>query len=215
MEVLQAAFRVFGDILIEEGEFRIRGFASFKLRIRPEHYRTYRMRSFTPKHYPEAVYVKTEVSDIVYKRVNMLYNEEDPKYKEELKKQLGVVYERAVRAENMMRLWAENRKKYKEQFINNRNEASTRILRKSLRMAMPDAPEEEIERLLMKSLEYVIPAEREAETAEEKIQEARYLAAQRSYQNWVQTYASKNHEFNTGRKKETLESYPKPPETGV
>ena len=52
------------------------------------------MRSFTPKHYPEAVYVKTEVSDIVYKRVNMLYNEHDPKYKEELKEKLGPIYQK-------------------------------------------------------------------------------------------------------------------------
>lgn len=159
--------------------------------------------------------MKTEVSDIVYKRVNMLYNEDDPKYKEELKEKLGPIYQKAVNAENMRQLRAANKQKYKEQFVNSRNESSRRILRKSIRLAMPDATEEEIDRLMAKSMEYLIPAEREAETEEKKIQEARYLSAQKAFQDWVKTYASKNHEFNTGRKKETLESYPKPPEGSV
>lgn len=201
-EVLHAAFRVFGDVLVEEGEFRIHRFLFVKLKIRPEHYRYRFAKSFQPIVFPEIVYAKCTISDTVMKRVNMLYNEKDSVYKEELREKLGPEFTKAVQRERGLEQRAKNKHDFRDQTITENVHMSGKILEKSLRAAMPNATEEEIQEALVIGINTLTPLEIDSVAYSRAKTMRRYEERQKKYQEWLAAYASPGHAKNKGRKKE-------------
>lgn len=201
-EVLLAAFRVFGDVLVEEGEFRIFRFMNIKLKIRPEHIRYRYGKTFDAITIPEIVYAKCTLAENVSKRLNDMYNDKDSVYREELREKLGPVYERAVRRERGMEKRARNKHDFRELTVKENVQMSGQILEKSLRAAMPNATEEEIQEALVIGINTLTPLEIESVGRSRAATIARYEERQKKYQEWLASYASPGHAKNKGRKKE-------------
>lgn len=219
LEILQAAFKVFGDILVDEGEFRVRGFAHFKLRIAAEKTRKIVSRSFDPIVTPEQVYVRVEISPLVTKQVNKMYNEEDPTFRNKLRKKTKYHYDRSVQGEKIRQMKAERKAQHRQDYAEKRNEAARTILMEAIRSAIPGLTEEELQEKALAATQIVIQKEKETEQQFREEADRRLRVVQEQYHAWIAKYCSKGHPSNTGRTTEFFKEQEKlqsgNPETGV
>lgn len=204
-EVLAAYLDYLKETLVERGEVRLREIAVVRLRIRPEHIRFIPNRTFDPIKFEEKVYARVDVSKKLEKEVNKKYNSEDPTYREQLRKKLGPIYQKAVLAERAKETRSENKIKYRKIGKEADIKVSNAIVLKTLQMVLPDVPEEEIAIKVGKAMETLTPMELEAEKESLRAIHNRYRERQAKYQEWLSTYASPGHKHNKGRKKEDKE----------